>query len=100
MPTLTADNTADNVTAVSVGYRDIQAKGQYALPENTVQIYGPYLLPVYMGAFLTPIHAYVRVSKSAPVYTGRKYGPYIRAVFAGSAYRAFGPTADTVDRRF
>ena len=94
MPTLTADNTADNVTAVSVGYRDIQAKGQYALPVNTVHIYGPYLLPVYTGAFLTPIHAYVRVSKSAPVYTGRK----LRAVRIG--HSGITLTADTVDHRF
>jgi len=26
--------------------------------------------------------------KNVPVYTGRKYGAYIRAVFMGSVYRA------------
>ena len=36
----------------------------------------PYIRPICMGV------------KNVPVYTGRKYGAYIRAVFMGSVYRA------------
>jgi len=36
----------------------------------------PYIRPICIGV------------KNVPVYTGRKYGAYIRAVFMGSVYRA------------
>jgi len=40
------------------------------------RIYGPYLRPVYTGAFLTPVHM-------ARMYGCRKVHPYMRAVYTG-----------------
>ena len=46
----------------------VYSKGRYARAVYTGRIHGPYIRPVYTGAFLTP------------VYTARTYGPYIRVV--------------------
>jgi len=62
----------------------------------------PALRPVHMR-----VHLYTRTYgpygavhmgvKNAPVYTGRKYGPYLRAVFTNSAYRPLGDTLSTMN---
>ena len=45
------------------------------------RIHGPYLRPVYTGAFFDSrtYGPYIRVSKSAPVYAGRIYGYCVSA---------------------
>ena len=72
-------------------------------PIRTTRKYGPYIRPIFTGAFLTPVytaniyrctfrHPYTRVSNIHPhiravnttrMYTGRIYGPYLRVVRIG-----------------
>ena len=40
---------------MTTGTREL-AKARDTLPVNMACIYGPYLWPMYTGAFLTPVH--------------------------------------------
>ena len=64
----------------------------YVWPVHTGHLYGPYVRvsknarPVHIGRMYGYIFRhrtygrYIRVSKNAPVRTGRKDGPYVRAI--------------------
>ena len=77
---LSQTQSMQNYVALSTENTCATVKGRYRLLVNTARTYGPYLRPVYTGAFfLTPVHM-------ACVYRCRKMHPYIRAVYTGDRY--------------
>ena len=60
---------------IETQYISTQMQARYALPVNTAHTYGPYLRPVYTGAFLTLVHT-ARIGTGVEKCT-RVYGPYI-----------------------
>jgi len=69
-------------------------KPAYSVNTARCAFWHPYMRPIYTGALFDTrtygqyLFTICTSVKNASVYTGRKYGSYIRVVFTGTAYRA------------